>query len=511
MPSIAAANERTPTAVGSPALARQSARSAERVRHRRSSAPRRAARPERFGGRFGGVHPAVVFFVVMLAGLAVIAALSIGSGLLVTHVLEHASGIGAADERVNVWLAAHRTPNGRTPRCSARSSPAASCCRSSSARSRSCLRAPAQVAARGVLRVRARRRVGDVPASRRSSSTRTGRRVVRLEHLPVDASYPSGHTAASIAVYGGLALLLTSRSRTAASRVLAWTLAVAMARSSPSRACTAACTTRSTSPAACSSGSRAARASSSPAGGRRGGRATRARRQAEHEGRRHRPRRQDPRRRAARAAARPRGRGRRRPVLVRGAEEPQGAGPGPARARRGRRARLRLGRRRDGPALRRRARRLGREPRDHPGRHREPVRVQSRDPEGHRGGGRDRPARRAPPPRRRPLQRRALRRDGRRRLRRRDDPRRRDGGLKDRFGRAAYVWSGSQNLRVEAVSRRRSKSTASAGTRARRAASCSATSASSSAASRCSRTRAPTTACSSSASSPPRASSSGRA
>ena len=33
----------------------------------------------------------------------------------------------------------------------------------------------------------------------------------RLEKLPVNASYPSGHTAASIAIYCGIALLLTSR------------------------------------------------------------------------------------------------------------------------------------------------------------------------------------------------------------------------------------------------------------------------------------------------------------
>ena len=35
--------------------------------------------------------------------------------------------------------------------------------------------------------------------------------VKRLESLPVDASYPSGHTAASIALYGGLLLLLASK------------------------------------------------------------------------------------------------------------------------------------------------------------------------------------------------------------------------------------------------------------------------------------------------------------
>ena len=75
-----------------------------------------------------------------------------------------------------------------------------------------------------------------------------------------------------------------------------------------------------------------------------------------------------------------------------------------------------------------------------------------------------------------------------------------DGGLKDRFGRVAYVWTGSREPALEAVPRRRSRSTASAGTRARRAASCSATSASSSAASRRSRTRGPTTGSSSSAS-----------
>ena len=37
--------------------------------------------------------------------------------------------------------------------------------------------------------------------------------VSRLESLPLDASYPSGHTAASLALYGGLLLLLISRVR----------------------------------------------------------------------------------------------------------------------------------------------------------------------------------------------------------------------------------------------------------------------------------------------------------
>ena len=49
--------------------------------------------------------------------------------------------------------------------------------------------------------------------------------VNRLENLPVDASYPSGHTAASIAVYWGIALLLTSRISNVTARICIWTVA----------------------------------------------------------------------------------------------------------------------------------------------------------------------------------------------------------------------------------------------------------------------------------------------
>jgi undecaprenyl-diphosphatase len=50
--------------------------------------------------------------------------------------------------------------------------------------------------------------------------------VVRLEKLPVSASYPSGHTAASIAVYCGLALLLTSRITNRTARIAIWAVAI---------------------------------------------------------------------------------------------------------------------------------------------------------------------------------------------------------------------------------------------------------------------------------------------
>src|SRR4029077_10275279 len=50
--------------------------------------------------------------------------------------------------------------------------------------------------------------------------------VHRLEGLDANASYPSGHTAASIAVYWGLALLLTSRIKNRAAQVAVWFVAV---------------------------------------------------------------------------------------------------------------------------------------------------------------------------------------------------------------------------------------------------------------------------------------------
>jgi membrane-associated phospholipid phosphatase len=52
--------------------------------------------------------------------------------------------------------------------------------------------------------------------------------VHRLESLPVNASYPSGHTAAAIAVYCGLALLITSRISTLAPRIFIWAAAAAI-------------------------------------------------------------------------------------------------------------------------------------------------------------------------------------------------------------------------------------------------------------------------------------------
>jgi len=186
--------------------------------------PRRGL-AERLGSNTAHGHPVVMFFAGMLASLAVISALSIALGFLVTRLILHIGGVAGWDEHVNVWLAAHRTPF------------------------RTHLSLIGSIMSGGVVlpivagltafasAVMRKWRVAAFlvfvlaveSASYRITTLvihRHGPRVVRLEDLPVNASYPSGHTAASIAVYCGLALLLTSMVRNRAFRTAAWSLAL---------------------------------------------------------------------------------------------------------------------------------------------------------------------------------------------------------------------------------------------------------------------------------------------
>jgi undecaprenyl-diphosphatase len=169
----------------------------------------------------------LVFFTAMLAGLALLAALSIGAGFLITHVVVHIPGVGTANRHFEAWLAAHRTP-GRTEASLIGSIMAGG------------VVLPIIVGTVGIVcaalrqwRIAAFSVFGLIVESGAYRATTLAfhehrPRVVRLEQLPVNASYPSGHTAAAIAVYGGLVLLLTSRIRNTAFRVSAWTVAVAI-------------------------------------------------------------------------------------------------------------------------------------------------------------------------------------------------------------------------------------------------------------------------------------------
>ncbi len=188
---------------------------------------RKGGPAERLAHSLKALPPAGVFFVAMLAGLIAVALLSICAGLLVTRVLEPAWGIGTAEQHFNGWLASHRTST-RTDASLVGSIVAGG------------VVLPIVVGAIALACAALRKwrlaafvvfALGVESASYRITTlvVHSHRpRVVRLESLPVNASYPSGHTAASLAVYGGLVLLLTSRFTNRIFRGLAWAFAVAM-------------------------------------------------------------------------------------------------------------------------------------------------------------------------------------------------------------------------------------------------------------------------------------------
>lgn len=173
----------------------------------------------------GDGHPVWTYVLGIVIALITIASLSTLAGLLVTRVLLHAHGVATDDESLVRFLARHR---------------------SSMLTDASLIGSiiaggvvlPIIVAVAALIALVAKhwRLAGFLlfALAVESASYRTTTLVVhrhrpqvhRLEKLPVDASYPSGHTAASIAVYCGLALLLTSRIKNRAARVAIWTVAV---------------------------------------------------------------------------------------------------------------------------------------------------------------------------------------------------------------------------------------------------------------------------------------------
>jgi membrane-associated phospholipid phosphatase len=188
--------------------------------------PRPGAIATRAGERMQG-HPVVAFVVVALVGFAVLAALTVLVGWLLKSYVLPDHGIGHADEHVNVWLAGQRTStlNDVSFWLSGIGDVFA-------------IPALVILTALGAMVMRKWRIAGFIVAAIVIEAAvyrvatllihRHRPRVHRLDQLPVDASYYSGHTAASVAVYCGLALLITSRIRSTAVRIACWVIAVAI-------------------------------------------------------------------------------------------------------------------------------------------------------------------------------------------------------------------------------------------------------------------------------------------
>ena len=179
---------------------------------------------ERFAGLLGGSHPAATFFAALIAGYLLLAGLAILLGLVVTEVIVQGLGFGSVDQGTVEQIVAERTPfltdvasvgafTGGAPLL------------------------PILVGLVGLVAAFKRKwliagfavfvlcvesatyRVASLVVPRERPD------VKRLEDLPADASFPSGHTAASLAVYAGLVLLLSTRVKDPRARIALWALA----------------------------------------------------------------------------------------------------------------------------------------------------------------------------------------------------------------------------------------------------------------------------------------------
>jgi undecaprenyl-diphosphatase len=172
-------------------------------------------------------HPVRAFVIVAVAGLVVLAALAVAAGWALQHYVLPEHGLGKRDERVDVWLADHRTAL-RTDISFWLSGIG------------DVYAIPALVAVTALVAVVLRKwrvaafivTVIAVEAATYRVATlaidRQRPHVGRLDDLPVSDSFYSGHTAASVAVYCGIALLLTAWVRRGWLRAVIWLVAIAI-------------------------------------------------------------------------------------------------------------------------------------------------------------------------------------------------------------------------------------------------------------------------------------------
>ena len=182
---------------------------------------------DRFSQRFGPTNPVRVFIVALLAGWALLVTAMVFLGLVLIHVLLPIGGLGESDVEFSQWLEDNRTPTQEDISWVGSTLSGGHVI-------------PAVIGI-GLVTFLIMRRwilaafvifvVAVESATYRATSLIVERRrpeVERLESLPIDASYPSGHTAAAVAMYGGLLLLLASRFDNAFVRVIAIVLGVAI-------------------------------------------------------------------------------------------------------------------------------------------------------------------------------------------------------------------------------------------------------------------------------------------
>jgi undecaprenyl-diphosphatase len=189
--------------------------------------PRPGGAAERFSARIGPENPVRVFVVGLLVGYSLLVTAMVFLGFVLIYLVLPLGGLEDSDDDISQWLADHRSP-GQEHLSWIGSTLAGG------------LVIPAVIGLCLMFFLVTRRWllagfvlfvVALESGTYRATSLIVERdrpHVERLESLPVNASYPSGHTAASIALYGGLLLLLASRIDNLAVRIFALLVGVAI-------------------------------------------------------------------------------------------------------------------------------------------------------------------------------------------------------------------------------------------------------------------------------------------
>ena len=180
---------------------------------------------ERFAHRMRGRHPAAVFFAALFTGLAVLVLASILLALLTMELLVGELGLGGEDQDVVDTIVDERTPfltDVSEVGSTVGGAPVLPILVGLVAIAAAFMRKWLIVGfAAFVLAVEsATYRITTIVVPRERPD------VNRLEDLEADASYPSGHVAASFAVYAGLMILLTSRFPSRGTKIAAWLVAI---------------------------------------------------------------------------------------------------------------------------------------------------------------------------------------------------------------------------------------------------------------------------------------------
>jgi membrane-associated phospholipid phosphatase len=188
--------------------------------------PEHGTRPERIGGRLRSWPPAAVTATVGVVGFVVVAAVIVALGLLLTKVLTPGP-VARWDEGVDQWFAARRTTTWNTVTDYA-----------------SILAGTGTVLAIGgvtavilaIKRLWWELSILVVGFFIELSAFMMGVLLVdrarphvpHMDPLPTTSSYPSGHTAATIVLYVGVAMIISAHHRSRALHALLWVIALAL-------------------------------------------------------------------------------------------------------------------------------------------------------------------------------------------------------------------------------------------------------------------------------------------